>query len=50
MINKSDLAWEISEADVERVFAKHAQPWFSGSAKTGENVDLAFQTLAEKVV
>ena len=50
MINKSDLPWEISEADVERVFGKHGQPWFSGSAKTGENVDLAFQTLAEKVV
>ena len=50
MINKSDLDWEITEADVERVLGQHGQPWFSGSAKTGENVDLAFHTLAGKLI
>jgi len=50
MINKSDLPWEMTEADVENVLGEHGQPWFSGSAKTGENVDLAFHTLAQNVL
>lgn len=49
MINNSDPPWEITEADVEHVLGKPAQPAFSGLAKTDGNVDLAFQTLAEKV-
>ena len=50
MVNKSDLDWEISEQEIDSALGKFAQVWFSGSAKTGENVELAFHTLAEKLL
>ncbi|MFT7245112.1 MAG: small GTP-binding protein [Candidatus Azotimanducaceae bacterium] len=50
MVNKSDLEWEISEAQINAALGKFGQVWFSGSAKTGENVELAFHTLAENLL
>ena len=50
MVNKSDLDWEISEQEIDSALGRFAQVWFSGSAKTGENVELAFHTLAEKLL
>ena len=50
MVNKADLDWEISEQDIDSALGEFAQVWFRGSAKTGENVELAFQTLAEKLL
>jgi small GTP-binding protein len=50
VLNKSDLTqeWELDEARVE---ALAAQGWtfIRGSAKTGEGVEEAFQTLVEKI-
>ena len=46
VINKSDLTWEITTADVTRLLG-HQRPIFQSSAKTGENVEKAFLTLAK---
>ncbi len=50
VLNKSDLTqeWELDEARVETLAA---QGWtfIRGSAKTGEGVEEAFQTLVEKI-
>jgi small GTP-binding protein len=48
VVNKSDLSWELSEDEISQALGDTA--WFSSSAKTGENVELAFQRLAEAVV
>lgn len=50
MVNKSDLPWELSEQDIDSSLNELGQVWFSSSAKTGENVELAFHTLAEKLL
>lgn len=50
MVNKSDLDWEISKEQIDSALAKFGQAWFTGSAKTGENVELAFHTLTEKLL
>lgn len=47
VINKSDLAWEITETDISRHLAGFGYPILKGSAKTGENVDAAFLALAQ---
>lgn len=46
-VNKSDLKWEIQTGDVEQNFDAE---WFSTSAKSGENVELLFTRLAEKLI
>ncbi len=47
--NKKDLhdAREIEEADLAQTGEKLGIPWFTTSAKTGENVEWAFRKLAE---
>lgn len=47
-VNKNDLPWEISSADLEE--SGIAQHWFSTSAKSGENVEAAFSALAEQIL
>jgi small GTP-binding protein len=50
VINKSDLDWELSDAEIDSAFEPFGCKWFKSSAKTGENVDLAFQTLAGRML
>ena len=45
-VNKSDLEWELTEADIESALAPFGGQFLSTSAKTGENVELAFKKLA----
>ena len=47
VVNKCDLPWEISLADVESAMAPFGSKVFRSSAKTGENVETAFSVLAE---
>ena len=46
VINKRDLEWQLSEAQVLDAFSAHGAEPLSTSAKTGENVELAFTRLA----
>lgn len=46
IINKSDLAWEITPEEVTQ-YLDHKGPIFKSSAKTGENVEAAFLALAK---
>ncbi len=50
VVNKSDLDWELSDSDIDEALAPYGVSWYKSSAKTGENVDLAFTTLAEKML
>jgi len=50
IVNKSDLDWKMSEDDINSNLSKFDQNWFSGSAKTGENVELAFHDLSKKLI
>ncbi len=49
LLNKVDLgqAAKVSPPDVERFCSDRGWPWLTTSAKTGENVDLAFTKVAE---
>ena len=46
VVNKADLDWALSDSDIDSAMADLAPVWYRSSAKTGENVDLAFETLA----
>jgi small GTP-binding protein len=50
LVNKNDLSnlWRVSAAEIERLGADHGKP-FVTSAKSGEGVEQAFVTLAEKM-
>ena len=48
VVNKCDLDWEMTDDDISAAFGDVV--WFKSSAKTGENVDLAFETLAAKML
>ncbi len=52
LANKSDLADEraISDEQLRAMAAEHAAPLFTTSAKTGENVELAFTMLTADLV
>lgn len=50
VVNKSDLEWELTDDDINRALEPFNCTWFKSSAKTGENVDLAFATLAETIL
>ena len=50
VVNKSDLEWEISHQEIEQSLSSFDQVWFATSAKTGENVELAFAAIAERIV
>lgn len=49
-VNKSDLEWELSAADIESALLPFGGQFLSTSAKTGENVELAFNKLARKLI
>lgn len=49
-INKSDLEWELTAAEIDAALAPHGGQWLSTSAKTGKNVELAFNTLAQNLI
>ena len=49
VINKSDLDWQFSEADVRSRLAAQAPQVLPSSARTGQNVEAAFLTLAEQL-
>ena len=50
VVNKSDLEWELTEAEIETALTPYHGTWLASSAKTGQNVELAFNTLAQKLV
>jgi len=54
MANKPDLKWVVSDDDIEKAFSSEDSNtpvlWFSTSAKTGENVELAFNELAKQLL
>ena len=50
VVNKSDLEWELTNAEIETALAPYDCSWMSSSAKTGENVELAFNILTQKLV
>lgn len=54
MANKSDLACSLSDDDIEKAFfdddSNKSVLWFSTSAKTGQNVELAFTELAKQLL
>ena len=50
VVNKSDLEWELTETEIETALTPYRGTWMSSSAKTGENVEFAFNTLAQKLV
>ena len=49
VVNKSDLEWEITDADLGEKFAPLNSTIYKSSAKTGENVETAFLTLAGRL-
>lgn len=52
LLNKIDLhdRAEVTYEDVKHISARYCAECFATSAKTGENVESAFKTLAEKIV
>ncbi len=50
LVNKSDLAGgrKILPSEVEPMCSEFGWPWFSTSAKTGENVEAAFRLVAQE--
>mgnify|MGYP003628688325 FL=1 len=50
VVNKADLDWELGDAEIDAAFEPFGCDWFKSSAKTGENVDLAFESLAKKML
>jgi small GTP-binding protein len=50
VVNKSDLDWELSDGEIESAFADCEFEPLHTSAKTGENVELAFTRLAARLV
>lgn len=52
LANKKDLAAqaEVTPADVATTVTELGCPWFLTSAKTGENVEAAFRSLASEIV
>lgn len=49
VINKADLPWKLTESDVRERLDGRALNILSSSARTGENVEAAFLTLAERL-
>ena len=50
VVNKSDLSWQLEAEVIDQAFAEFDAGWMSTSAKTGENVELAFMDLARQVL
>lgn len=48
VVNKADLDWEMSDDEISDALGDIE--WFKSSAKTGENVDHAFMTLAAQLI
>lgn len=50
VVNKNDLEWKITETDIEQALAAYDTDWYSTSARTGENVDRAFEQIARLII
>jgi 50S ribosomal subunit-associated GTPase HflX len=50
VVNKSDLEWELSDGEIKSAFSGFEFEPLTTSAKTGENVELAFKRLAARLV
>ncbi len=50
LANKNDLTSELDNSEVEKFMENYKFPYFFTSAKTGENVDTAFQILGEMMI
>ena len=50
VINKNDLEWKITKSDIEQALENYDTAWYSTSARTGENVDKAFEDIARLVI
>jgi small GTP-binding protein len=50
LVNKSDLEWEMTRDEIESAFADFDSKPLYTSARTGDNVELAFTRLAEQVM
>lgn len=48
VVNKCDLDWQVTDDEISAALA--GVEWYKSSAKTGENVDKAFETLAAKML
>ena len=48
LVNKADLDWELDDDEITEALG--GLEWWRSSAKSGENVDLAFETLAAKML
>ncbi len=49
LVNKADLDWEITQADIDAALGPFGCPVFRSSARTGEHVEDAFLTIANAV-
>jgi small GTP-binding protein len=50
VVNKSDLEWEITDEEISTAFEPFNTDIIRSSAKTGENVNIAFLSLARKLL
>lgn len=50
LANKNDLTPEFGEYEIKSALASHGFPYYETSAKTGENIDCAFQALGESMI
>jgi small GTP-binding protein len=48
--NKSDIVENLDLSNAQSFAAKHSLPFFTVSAKTGDNIELVFSTLAEIII
>lgn len=49
IVNKSDLNWEMDDSEIQTALEPYGSEWIKASAKSGDNVDLAFHMLAQKM-
>ena len=50
VVNKCDLDWVVTDDEINAALAPFGASFLKSSAKTGESVEEAFMTLAEKVL